>query len=683
MGMVVQKLNTNDPIEIGTPVGLQISVHLNNTRLYVDFDDGYTKTFINSGYAVHEYQKSGVNNVNVTAVCQSNPNIIDTTSFEIKIIDKIDQSPMESVEIRVKDTNELQVDLKIIANGGVPYTCNISYGENIRSESVTSKNRTLVYSTSRSYPTSGLFNVTASCQAAKNSDKIVSDWKLVYVPDASLSASYKDPKYSFDNLNYIYVERKSLKLPDDIDLILPFKTVPSNIRFEIIDVFNSANGFAYINAKRSASSTTNYAIKMSSGYLIKDKSFFMIKTNDIYLATYVITIQDRIETAPQISLKSSPIKISENEAARFTLTIPQTYPYSILRFDYGDDSVDIFDIDDSKKGVTLDLEHKYKFGTYVAVATLANYISSVQTSFKIPFELKVAEFQLINKANVSDISDEVTFVLKKIGDKVSTVVDSISFKEDENDAVESNVVLQTGYAFNTANQFSFTFVYKYKKVGLYRPCFTIVSLAGTVKYTVVVKVGVELDGVTTFVFNNYASVFENVKVYVRIDSGNGYDVSVKFSDTEEMIVPWSYITSNGTMNTNSIKLATNQVKPFAQIVNKNVMYIIYQYSTPGSYSIRVKVSNPFTSIYRNMCASTIIVPAYQLDYQRCSFTSDNSYIRLAEDINNSNELIKLAKVEKMKNSKFILFIFFFKLYLLEFTKHAKSCVFSVSARRSL
>ena len=645
IGLLVQKINLMDPIEVGSPVALQISVNLNNTRLYVDFDDGFTKSFINSGYAVHEYQNPGSNDINVTAVCLSNTLVTDTTTIQIKVVKRLDQSAMESIDIRVKESNDLQVGVKIIANGGAPFACNVTYGESARVENFQSQNRTFVHSTSRQYPTPGLYNITAYCRSDQNKDIIIGDWKLVYIPDASISSAYKDPKYSFDNLNYIYVERKSQKLPDEIDLVLPFKSVPASLRFDIIDLYNHANGFAYINAKRSSSTTANYIIKLSSGYLIKDKSFFMVKTNDIYLATYVVTIQDRIDIAPQISLKTSPIKISENEAGQFTLFLPQTYPYSILRFEYGDGAFEIFDIDDSQKGVTLDFEHRYsKVGAYVAIATMGNYISSIQTTFKVPFELKLAEFQLTHKGNVTDVSEEVTFQLKKLGDKVSTTVDTISFKEDENDMADSSILLQNNYAFTAANQFSFIFSYKFKKVGLYRPTFTIVSMAGTVEVKVVVKVGADLDGVTAFVFNNYASITDSVKVYVRVDSGNGYDVTVKFSDTEVMVIPWAYINSNGAMNTNTIKLSTNQVKPNAQIVGKGVIYAIYQYSLPGTYSISVKVSNPFTSISRDTCAQTIVVPAYQAGtYNGCTLSNENAYVRLVEDINNTND-IKLAKV---------------------------------------
>jgi hypothetical protein len=169
-------------------------------------------------------------------------------------------------------------------------------------------------------------------------------------------------------------------------------------------------------------------------------------------------------------------------------------------------------------------------------------------------------------------------------------------------------------------------------------------MAGTVVVKIVVKVGVDLDGVTTFVFNNYASITESVKVYIRVDSGNGYDVSVKFSDTEEMVIPWAYISSNGTMNTNTIKFSTNQVKPNAQIVSKGVIYAMYQYSKPGTYLISVKVSNPFTIISREMCAKTVVVPAYQVEtYNGCTISNENAYVRLVEDINNTND-IKLAKV---------------------------------------
>jgi PKD repeat protein len=640
LDLLVTKFNIIEPVEVGNPLAFQISVNLNNTIIYADFNDGTVKNYINNAYALYDYKDAGTNNVNFTAISLSNSQLTDTCQIEIKVFKKSDRSPMESVKIYIKESTDLQVSIRILANGGTPFICNLTFGENSPMETIKSENRSLVYSVIRQFNSTGLYNVSAICRSDFRKDITVSDWKIVYIPDSSISSPYKDPKYSFDNVNYIYVERRGQKLLDEIDLKLPFKTVPTNLRFDIVDLVNPSNSFAYIYTKRLVT-LVNFSIKLSSGYLSKDKCYFMIKTNDIYLATYIITIQDIIDTAPQIILKTNPIKINDNEAGLFLLNITQTYPYSILKFDYGDGAFEIYDIDDARKGVLIQFEHNYtKFGQYNAVATLSNYISSVQSSMRVPFELKLAEFQLILKSNISDITEDVTFILRKIGGNVLTAVDGILFKEDEN-ATGNFLSIQKDYIFNASNSFSYTFVYKYKKFGLFQPSFQVLSVAGTVKYSIVLKIGLDLDGITAFTFNNYALVGEYVKIYLRIDDGNGYDVSVKFSDTDEMVIPWAYTSSNGSSLGSP---NPNQIRPLAQILSRNLMYIMYQYPTAGAYSIRIRVTNPFSSLVKDLCSKTVIAPQNPLSYPiTCTLTNDNTYIRLVEDIDNKDDLIKLAK----------------------------------------
>lgn len=639
----VTQINKVDAIEIGVPLLFYASVNLNNTKITCDFDDSNVKTIINSGYFVHEYSKPGQYYVKFTAISLSNQKLTENLLIELQVVNRLDKNGMEEVKIYLNETpDDSKINFQIVAYGGPPYTCVVDYGDNnLRRETFVSDNQTSIFGRSITYTNSGLYNLTVNCKSSNKPDEFISDWKLIYIPDGNISSPYmsKDGKYSFDNVNQIYLQRIRNKIDDEIELKLPFKVVPESLQFKIVDMFDATNGFTYTHSGRQVAKTY-YSIKMKNTYLINDKHYFLIQTNDIFLATYVITIQDRIDTVPLLDLKNKPIKLTENEIAVFDVSLTQAYPNSILKFEYGDGAIEMLEINEVKGKLQYEFQHVYtKYSPNVsAIVTLANYISSIQTSTKVPFEMKLPEFQLTTNGNVSEATQEVVFTLSRVGQNNMPVkVQKIIFRENDTD--DGAVVTGVNYEFNNANLFTFKFNYKYKSNGLYRSSMEIVGETGSIKYSVVIKVGIDLDQLTSFAFNSYAAVNEVVKIYAEIGVGNGYDLIVKFGDGNFMIIPWSYIASNGLSQDQSAKLQSNQVKPNAQIVNKNMIYVLYQYQKAGNYSVEVKAMSPFSSIKSVLCSSIIIVPnMVNKPLDQC-----NIYIKHAEDSANKNDVIKLGR----------------------------------------
>lgn len=128
----IEKILLKDPIEVGDTVGLKIS-SLNGFENYivqVDFgDESGIKTLVGDCFVFNEYSKEGTKQISIQASVISNSNRKFQTTTSVTVSPKVDNLPMNSVEISFGRVSAVGIEARVVAFGGQPYSCEVSFGD--------------------------------------------------------------------------------------------------------------------------------------------------------------------------------------------------------------------------------------------------------------------------------------------------------------------------------------------------------------------------------------------------------------------------------------------------------------------------------------------------------------------------------------------------------------------------
>ena len=162
----------------------------------------------------------------------------------------------------------------------------------------------------------------------------------------------------------------------------------------------------------------------------RNRNYFAITTNKITLASYLLSLEDPIDSAPQITVATSPLRY--NEPVRFEIRVKPA-SNSMVRVDFGDGATNLFEIVSSAASevatpYTIKLEHLFPpTGLEFTVrCKMANHISKSEANKTILFEASLAKFSLVALANITDLSQTVTFKLTPLGRRFLVSFSSIS-----------------------------------------------------------------------------------------------------------------------------------------------------------------------------------------------------------------------------------------------------------------
>lgn len=360
-----------------------------------------------------------------------------------------------------------------------------------------------------------------------------------------------------------------------------------------------------------------------------------MKANDIFIGTYIISAVDSIDYAPKIALSMSPVKL--NVPVTFRVNITQALPGSWLYFTFGDGNSQLFMLG-AKKDLYMEITYTYKnLAEYTTKAVLSNYITTQSTEIQIPMEKSLSDFTLkVVNSWVNDVTDDVVFQLVANGINSAVKVDKITFRDDES---SSPVVIQQDYTFTPESQFTLQYRYKYKTYGNFKPYMEVVNSVGSVKASTEVRVGINVGNFTAIVLNSYATVGEAVRIYLEIDSGNGFDVNVKYTDSDEMVIPWDQIASSNAFD----KKTQKQNVQFTN--SRLLMYPLVTYSRAGTFSITIKLSNAFNSVSWTLCSRVIIAAASltPIPNADCPLLAENIDLQLNNASQSGVSIMKVSR----------------------------------------
>ena len=607
----IETVSLKDHIEKGVPFGLKITNDVGshtNYKLFVQLSDKLTKTFIGNTFLVHEYHEVGLRDINITAVSLSDPNEIFNTKIQINVVNSVNRQPMHSVAINAFIVDEKKVDVNVSSNGGHPHSCNVSSGDGSAMKLLNSLANLNLFRISNSYTTSGIYNISVVCRSDIDSSE-VRDSLLIYLPN-KLSGKYGTNEYNVNNFKQIFLSRQSSP-EKDIDLDLPLVNVPSDMKLYVVDFFNQST--ILHESTNILKSTSNIIIKIKSKDLKHyNDNYLLIKTsNNINLITYLITLEDHIEFVPEIKILNEVLR--QNDPTRFEIKLKKS-SNAIVRIEYGDGKIQLFKMhsDSDAAGqdafTTIRLNNTYdaSSNTYKFKVIVANHISKQESSQTLEFQSNLPKF-LLTASNASDTSQLVTFRLSIVNPPNHPIdVANIVFTFDTNVATLANNQRQfSNYAFEKSNNYSLVLTYKYSNFGLFSAIANCSNAISSVIARTNVRIGTSLGSASGYLINHYANINEFILLNLKINGGNGYYIQIEYGDSNEMVLPWTYISTNGTILPTTTTNNDNLIPPKARFTSNGIQPM-YAYKKPGEYEISVSILNAFSSLNVGFCSKVYI-----------------------------------------------------------------------------
>lgn len=630
-----------NPIEVGDPVGFRFSNELSENYLVYAYFNNLVKSSIGNSFVFYEFPDSGAKTINITALSLSDPSQSIQKTVTIMVNKIVDRQPMHSISLDAIPTSEKSIEANLRVTGGHPYTCSINYGDSSANINSDSTNRTSSFKLRYSYSSTGMYNISATCRSLTVNNSQVSDWTVIYLPNRTSSDYYTtfSNAYATDNFNQMIIPRPT-NPESEINLQLPFAAASLNMKFTIVDMFDSKNRVDWIYTKKQAG---DLVLKLKAKYLKNsNENLFQVQTNNIVIASYLIILEDLIDSVPQIKILSDVLM--QNVPTLFEITLKRT-SNTILKVDYGDGSLEVYTLtndnpSDLNTPYSLKLNHTYSSSdsSYLMKVSVANHLSRQDSSIPIEFESSLPKFILTVQSNVTDITQAVSFKLSPITQASNIEVNFIKIIYDINSP--NNFKLITNYVFDRSNAFSLVIPYKYSSYGFFN---VLVNCSNTISYNTAstsVRVGLNLNTASGLIVNNYANIQESIYVRLNVNGGNGYNILVAFGDSNKMLLPWSYLNSNGQKN--DLIAKSDYVTPKA-IFNQSGIYVMYEYQTPGEYEIVVNVSNPFGSLIINFCTKILI----QSEPKPASLSIDSNCV-----VNGQNLGLFLNNVSMRTNNSF-------------------------------
>jgi len=351
-----------------------------------------------------------------------------------------------------------------------------------------------------------------------------------------------------------------------------------------------------------------------------------VVSNGLSFGTYLISRVEELTIEPMIEFVNNTLRY--DAPMFFDFTIKQM---GILKIDFGNKKP--FLLFQINQPTVLRLSNVYSRESvdYTIKATLVNEISKQEASYRLLFDLGLPTFRLIAQSNASDINQPVTFrlTLAEIPNQPVEVSDiKISFDSEFSNTWKS-------FIFDQSNQYSLTTSYRFKNYGFFYP---IANCSNSISFSIaraMLRVGENLNTANVIILNNYANINEYVNFNLTINGGNGYNVTVDFKDSRQLVLPSRYLASKG-----SISLTTDL--PVRIRFFSNIVQISYMYKKAGEYNPTITIQNPFSVLDVRHCAPVYIQPTPKpyLSTDNCVVASNNLALKI-----NGDDFTKSIKIK--------------------------------------
>jgi hypothetical protein len=346
----------------------------------------------------------------------------------------------------------------------------------------------------------------------------------------------------------------------------------------------------------------------------------------------------------------------------------------MLKIEYGDNSIEMYNIQINE---TDDLSTMYKFrvrhvytdkskSSFTIKATIANHLQKQEVTKSILFENSIPIFRIVAQQNLTDFSQLATFSISPLVDtttkpNLSIEVNQIRVLFDASN--QSSLFLINGYTFNKSNSFSLNLTNRYSRYGMFKIS---VNCSNTISFSLAetaIKVGTDLTSATGLITKGYVNINDDAELFIRVKEGNkGYQILINFGNSKSMLLPWTYISSNGSFIATTFTIIDHV--PIKARFASNGIYVSYAYSAVGTYDVTVNISNPFNSLSLRFCSKIFVQPDRSSEVSidgdsNCLISDENLRLNL-----NSLTLDKLTATNLARgNLILVYFVFFSKRFL--------------------
>ncbi len=617
LNLNVEKLNWTNSVQVGETLGLKVeSSNSQNYELVLAFEENIAKKAIGNSYLFHEYTQPGSHKLILTATSLSDSSKRFHQEFPVEVTEILTYKPMAFVYLASQVIGEKQVQVKVEVEGGHPYTCVLNFGYSNNKMNLNSAADSSVFRVNLTYSFTGLYNISVGCSKNRYRNDSVADWSLVYLPRRSVGA-FASNEYGlgiFKEMN-IQNSNRIVELP----LEIPIEKGSVNIKFEIFNVIDDLKLFEW--TQRNESQSINSVLNSNLLSALKH-NYLSVVSNGLNLGTYLIAKVEELVTEPSIELVNTTLRY--DLPMFFDFSIKQA---GILKVDFGNKKP--FLLFQINQPTVLRLSNVYSRESvdYTMKATLVNEISKQETSYRLLFDLGLPTFRLIAQSNASDINQPVTFrlTLAEIPNQPVEVSEvRITFDSEFSNTWKS-------YTFDQSNQYSLTATYRFKSYGFFYP---IANCSNSISFSVsrtMVRVGENLNTASVIILNNYANINEFVNFNLTINGGNGYNVTVDFRDSRQLVLPPRFLASKG-----SVPFSTDL--PVRIRFFSNIVQISYMYRREGEYNPTITIQNPFGILNVRHCAPVFIqpLPKPYASTDNCVVASNNVALKInGEDFTRS------------------------------------------------
>lgn len=137
----VEQQLLNEKVEVNDPVGLKITTPngFENYITQVNFgEENQIKSCVGNCFVFYQYSTEGIKTISVKAYSLSNFNNKFQTQITLNVSKPADRLPMNSIELNYIKLSETNIEVKLLASGGEPYLCDLSYGDssNVKLKSI-------------------------------------------------------------------------------------------------------------------------------------------------------------------------------------------------------------------------------------------------------------------------------------------------------------------------------------------------------------------------------------------------------------------------------------------------------------------------------------------------------------------------------------------------------------------
>ncbi len=309
-----------------------------------------------------------------------------------------------------------------------------------------------------------------------------------------------------------------------------------------------------------------------------------------------------------------------NDLIKFEVRVKKS-TNAFVRIEYGDGKSSLFSLgSDSPSSspstdsyVTIKASNTYDttLTSYKFKVTVANHLFKQENYQILEFQSNLPRF-IMTATNATDISQLITFKLWPASNpfpgqpiEVPSIV--ITFDLSSPNA-PGNTRQFPAFSFDKSNNFTLITTFKYSSYGLFQVMANCSNAISSVLAKTNARIGASLGSATGYIVNQFANIKEYIYVNLRVAGGTGYYIQIDYGDSNNMILPWTYLISNGNVPSGG-NINNNLVAASARFT-PNGVFPMYAYKKPGQYDISVSIVNSFSSLNVEFCTQVCVFFAF-------------------------------------------------------------------------